>query len=212
MIKIIRENEILIITEEEIKNDSLNKYSNIDILTMKINKESITRINEIIKEKYNYIVFMNKCKLNNELLNYLPIFFINNCNTAIFINELLINPILLECSNVAIDSIGTIEIGILLKHILRNNIKKSNFHFYNEIRKIKKIHNCDNYDIYCLQKNIYHAIEENYCQNSNIRKIQFRLNRSNIIKKTLYKILDDVIYKLKNTNELVFKELISIII
>lgn len=142
----------------------------------------------------------------------MPIYFIDNCCNRLFINELIVNPILIESIKIVLNSIAITETGIILKHILRNNIKENGFNFYRELYKMKKIYKSTNYDIHCFKKNFYHAIEKHYCQNSNIRKIKFKFNKSNIIKKVLYKILDDVIYKLKNTNELVFKEFISIII
>lgn len=136
----------------------------------------------------------------------MPIYFIDNCCNKLFINELIVNPILMEYANLVSDFIGRVEIGVVLKHILRNNIKQDNFNFYKELKEMKKIQNCTGYDIRCFKKNIYHAVEEHYSQGSIIRKIKFRFNKANIIKKLLYKILNNVVYELKNTNSLVFKK------
>lgn len=135
----------------------------------------------------------------------MPAYFIDNCCNRLFINELITNPILMEYASLVSDSIGTIEIGIFLKHILRNNIKQDDFNFYKELNEMKKLHNCSNAIRY-FKKNIYNAVEQHYSQNSLIRKIKFRFNKANIIKKLLYKILDNIIDELKNTNNLVFKK------
>ena len=131
----------------------------------------------------------------------MPIYFIDNCCNKLFINELIVNPILMEYADLVSDSIGTIEIGIFLKHILRNNIKQENFHFYKELNEMRKLYNCSSNNIRCFKKNIYNAVEKHYSQNSIVRKIKFRFNKSNIIKKLLYKILDNVVDELKNTNK-----------
>lgn len=198
----------LIITEDNI-NDSLKKHSNIDVLKIKIDKQLIIKINKDYKENYDYIFFANGCKYSNELVNYLPIYFITN---YLFINECLVNSILMESINGTLNSIRVVEVGIILKHILQNDIKEEKFKFYKEINKLKKIYKCTHYDIYCFKKNICHSIEEHYCSNKILNKIWFKFNRQKIIKKVLYKILEDVIYKMKSTNELVPKEFIGTII
>lgn len=114
--------------------------------------------------------------------------------------------------NENLDASGAIEIGIVLKHILRYDIKENDFNFYKEIKRLKKIYKSTNCDMRCFKKNLYHAIKSHYGPNNILEKIKFKFNKSNIIKKELYKILDVIIYKIKSTNELVLKEFISAII
>lgn len=211
--RIIDDNkQILIITEDDAITDSLNKYSNIDILKIKLDKESARKINENFREKYNYIFFTKVCEFSEEFKNYLPVYFIDNSSNKLFINELIVNPVLRECADIVLSSLSVVEVSIFLKHILKTNIKYDNFHFRHELRQIKMIQNCTNHDIRCFKKSICHSIKIHYSQGSFLRKIKFHIKKSTIIKRAFYKILDNVIDTIKDTNELVFKEFISIIV
>ena len=63
-------------------------------------------------------------------------------------------------------------------------------------------------------KNIYKSIKQHYSHGDFFRKINFEIKKNKIVKMFLYKVLDNIIKDIKkNTNrELVFKELVSIII
>ena len=65
-----------------------------------------------------------------------------------------------------------------------------------------------------IMKNIYKAIKQHYSYGDFFRKINFEIKKNKIVKMFLYKVLDNIIEDIKkNTNrELVFKELVSIII
>lgn len=209
---IIEENLILIITEEKEINDSIKKYRNIDVLNIKNNTASMKEINMEAKEKYSYIFFTNECNLGNELINFLPVFSIDNYCNKLFMNELLVNPIIIDNIKKIIDSNNIIDLATMLKHILKRNIKKEDFVFDNEIRYIKELYNCTDYDMNRFKNKIYNDIEKHYSQDSITRKIKYRMNKDEIVKIALYKLIDIINSNLKNTNELVFKKFISVII
>lgn len=209
---IIEENLILIITEEKEINDSIKKYRNIDVLSIKNNVKSMKEINMEAKEKYSYIFFTNECNLGNELVNFLPVFSIDNCCNKLFMNELLVNPIIIDNIEKIIESNDIIALATMLKHILKRNIKKEDFVFDKEIRYIKELYNCTDYDMNRFKNKIYNDIEKHYSQDSITRKIKYRMNKDKIVKIALYKLIDVINSNLKNTNELVFKKFISVII
>ena len=207
MITIIEENRILIITEDELDNSM--KYSkNIDILKIEIDKKAIQELNRRFKEKYSYIFFTKECIYGKELINFVPSYFMDNLKNKLFINELIVNPLIME--NI-LNYNNVIEIAIILKYILQNEIKQEDFNFSQEMDKIKKLYRCTNNDIYHCKDAVYHAVEKNYVLN-NLAKIEYDSSKDEIVKKVLFKAIDNIIYNLKNTNELVFKEFISVII
>lgn len=208
---IIEENLILIITEKEIK-ELLKENGNIDVLNIREEAKSIKEINMDAKEKYSYIFFTNECNYGNELVNFLPVYSINNCCNKLFINELLVNPIIMESIGKIIDSNDVIELAIMLKHILRKNIKKEDFVFDKEIEYMKELYKSTDYYINCFKNKIYKNIEQHYSQGTITRKVKYRTNKDEIVKTELYKLIDVINDKLKNTNELVFKKFISIIV
>lgn len=208
---IIEENLILVITQEEI-NDSIKKHENIDVLNINIDAKSIKKINMDAKEKYSYIFFTNKCDFGNELIDFLPVFSIDNCCNKLFMNELLVNPIIIDNLEKIIDSTNVIDLAIMLKHILRRNIKKEDFSFEKETKYIKELYNCTDYDINRFKNKIYNDIGQHYSQGAITRKMKYRMNKDEIVKTALYKLIDVINNNLKNTNELVFKKFISIII
>lgn len=215
MITIIVEKKILILTENNI-NNSIKNYiktnKNIDILKIKDDKNSIKEINKSFHEEYDFIFFTKKCMYSKELINFVPIYFINGLKNKLFINELLVNPIIIENIEKIIDHNRITELGLMLKYILQNEIKQEEFDFQQEIEKIKVIYKCDDIIINKFKNAIYTAIVEHYSQGNIIRKINYRFNRDKIVKIALFKLIDAIIYNLKNTNELVFKKFISITI
>lgn len=164
------------------------------------------------KEKYSYIFFTKECDFGNELIDFLPVFSIDNCCNKLFMNELLVNPIIIDNLEKIIDSSNVIDLAIMLKHILRRNIKKEDFAFEKETKCIKELYNCTDYDINRFKNKIYNDIEQHYSQGAITRKIKYRMNKDEIVKIALYKLIDVINNNLKNTNELVFKKFISIII
>lgn len=164
------------------------------------------------KEKYSYIFFTKECDFGNELIDFLPVFSIDNCCNKLFMNELLVNPIIIDNIEKIIDSTNVIDLAIMLKHILKKNIKKENFVFDKEIRYIKELYNCTDYDMNRFKNKIYKDIEKHYSQASITRKIKYKINKDEIVKTALYKLIDVINSNLKNTNELVFKKFISVII
>ena len=59
----------------------------------------------------------------------------------LFINELIVNPLIME--NI-LNYNNVIEIAIILKYILQNEIKQEDFNFSQEMDKIKKLYRCTN--------------------------------------------------------------------
>lgn len=164
------------------------------------------------KEKYSYIFFTNECNCGNELVNFLPVYSIDNCCNKLFINELLVNPIIMENIDRIIHSNDVLELAIMLKHILRNNIKKEDFIFDKEIEYMKELYKSTDYYISYFKNKIYKHIEQYYSQGTITRKLKYRMNKDEIVKTELYNLIDVINNKLKNTNELVFKKFISIIV
>lgn len=197
--------------------NSIKRDKNIEILNINVDAKSIRKINMDANEKYSYIFFTKECDFGNELVNFLPVFSINNCCNKLFMNESIVNPIIIAELEKIIDSNYIVDLAILIKHILRRNIKKEDFVFEEEIENIrekytKELYNCTDYDIVRFKNRIYKAIEQHYSQGNIIRKIKYKMNKDKIVKIALYKLIDVINIKLKNTNELVFKKFISAII
>lgn len=209
---IIEKNLILIITGENKINDLIKGYKNIDVLNIKIDSKSIKEINMDAKEKYSYIFFTKECDFGNELIDFLPVFSIDNCYNKLFMNELLVNPIIIDNLEKIIDSNNVIDLAIMIKHILKRNITKEDFAFEKETESIRKLYNCTEYDIDRFKNKIYDDLGQHYSQGSITRKIKYKMNKDEIVKTALYKLIDVINSNLKNTNELVFKKFISIII
>ena len=107
-----------------------------------------------------------------------------------------------------------IEIGILLKHIIRNAIPKEQFNIEKEVEKIKSFNNYDEEITKIFKTRLYRIIEKYYIRNSFFRTLKYKVNRDRIIKDFIYKVLENIEKDIqKNTNnQLVFKEFFGIII
>lgn len=147
-----------------------------------------------------------------ELKNYIPLNYTKK--NQIFINEILLNPIIISNIEYTINSKEIIEIGILVKHIIKNAISKEQFNFEKEVEKIKKFNNYNEEIIKTFKTRLYKIIEKHYSQNSFFRTLKYKINREKIIKDFMYKLLENIEKDIqKNTNnQLEFKKFFSIII
>lgn len=147
-----------------------------------------------------------------ELKNYIPLNYTKK--NQIFINEILLNPIIISNIEYTINSKEIIEIGILVKHIIKNAIPKEQFNFEKEVEKIKKFNNYNEEIIKTFKTRLYKIIEKHYSQNSFFRTLKYKINREKIIKDFMYKLLENIEKDIqKNTNnQLEFKKFFSIII
>lgn len=209
------ENTILIITEEKYKiaTNISNKEMKIDIWETGINQTIVDKLNTEIYEQYKYIVFTEECKLYAKIHHYVPLNFIPNCKNKIFIQEIFLNPIIIENIGILVDKKYIIEIAIILKHIIKSNGNKEMFNFDKEAEDIRKINNYNMNDILRLKNDIYNSVARHYCQNSKIRLIKFKMNKDDIVKEFLFKVYKNVLQDIKrNTDfELLVKELFEII-
>ncbi len=184
----------------------------IDILETIINKERIKEFNEKANVEYDYIIFYEKINFVVELKNYIPLNYTKK--NQIFINEILLNPIIISNIEDRINNKEIIEIGILLKHIIRNAIPKEQFNIEKEVEKIKSFNNYDEEITKIFKTRLYRIIEKYYIRNSFFRTLKYKVNRDRIIKDFIYKVLENIEKDIqKNTNnQLVFKEFFGIII
>ena len=95
----------------------------------------------------------------------------------------------------------SIQIGIMLRHILRKDIKYNDFDFNQEIKYISDFNKYNKKDSRTLKRNIYDAVKEHYSQNSFLRKIKFLLRKKVIVKKFLFKIYNNIIEDIKFEGE-----------
>lgn len=184
----------------------------IDILETTIDKEIVKGINAKAHEKYDYIIFYEEVKYLTELKNYMPLNYIKK--NQVFISEILLNPIIITNIEDSINSKEIIEIGILIKHIIRNAIPQEKFNLKKEVEKIKVVNNYDDRIMKTFKTRIYKIIEKHYSENSFFRMLKYKMNRDKIVKDFMYKVLANIEKDIqKNTNnQLVFKEFFSIII
>lgn len=209
------EDVILIVTNEELKRKINIVAHKIEILKTKENKELITRLNQSLHDTYKYIVFVDGCISYKELTHYIPINCVNNCQNKIFVNEIAINSIIIDnIKNIDDDDRKIIELAVILKHLLKINITPNEFDLDNEIENIRMLNNFKEINNVMLKKDIYITIKQHYSQGDFFRKINYELKKNKIIKMFLFKTLENIIEDIKkNTNgELVFKELVSIIV
>lgn len=184
----------------------------IDILETTINKEEIKEINAKANGEYDYIIFYEEVKYLVELKNYIPLNYTKR--NQIFINETLLNPIIISNIEYTINSKEIIEIAVLVKHIIRNAIPKEQFNFQKEVEKIRNFNSYNEEIIKIFKTRLYKIIEKHYSQNNFFRILKYKVNRDKIIKDFMYKVLENIEKDIqKNTNnQLVFKEFFGIII
>lgn len=203
---------ILIITKEGNKIAISNENFEIDILECNVNKTIINKLNKELSDKYQYVVFSDEFTAFEDITHYVPVNWFCNCQNRVLMNEISLNPIIIKYINNLINERYMVEVALLLKHIIKCNIKIENFDFDKELENIRRINNCKHDNIIRLKNNIYKAIEQHYCQDSFFRVLKFKIKREKIVKTFLFKVLENINDELKkNTNlELVFKELISV--
>lgn len=205
--------KILILTKEK-KNVAFR------INNAKIQIEIADDFNPIIKkldnelyDSYDYLLFAEKDLKYIYIGHYFPINIDNKNRNQIFINEILYNSIIIDNIKCMVNEEHSIQIGIMLRHILRKDIKYNDFDFNQEIKYISDFNKYNKKDSRTLKRNIYDAVKEHYSQNSFLRKIKFLLRKKVIVKKFLFKIYNNIIEDTKKNTEinLVFKELVGII-
>lgn len=206
---------ILIVTNEELESKINITGYEIEILRAKVDDELIDMLNKSLYDTYKYIVLMDGCTNYRKLTHYIPLNLKNNFQNKIFANEIIINPIIIN--NIKIlsnDDRSIIELAVILKHLLKMNITIEKLNLNNEIKKIGLFNNFEKANTEIFKKNIYRTIKQHYSQGNFFRKINFELNKNKIVRMFLYKTLENINEDIKkNTNrELVFKELVSIII
>lgn len=206
---------ILIVTNEEFKNTiNITNYK-VEVLKTKVDNTLIKKLNKSLYDTYQYIVFVNGCTMYKNLTHYIPINWEENCENKIFVNEVFLNPIIINNIKLFIDDERSIiELAVVLKHIVKTNITIDEFNLSNEIENIRILNNFEKINNDEIMKNIYKSIKQHYSHGDFFRKINFEIKKNKIVKMFLYKVLDNIIEDIKkNTNrELVFKELVSIII
>ncbi len=204
---------ILVLTREKKK-----VVLQVDRATIQIEKtenfdDILKRLDKDLYDSYDFVVFVEERTNTTYIGHYLPLNIENIYRNQIFINELLINSIIIDNIKYLIDEKYTIQIGIMIRHIIRKDIKYNDFNLNNEIKYISNFNRFSNKDSIRLKNNIYDAVKENYCQNSFFRTIKFSLNKDKIVKKFLFKVYNNIIEDTKKNTEinLVFKKLIGII-
>lgn len=206
---------ILIVTNKELKNTiSITNYK-VEVLKTKVDEKLIEKLNKSLYDTYKYIVFVNGCTMYKNLTHYIPVNWEYNCENKIFVNEIFLNPIIINNIKILIDDERSIiELAVVLKHLVKINITIDKFNLSDEIENIRILNNLEKVNNDAFMKNIYKTIKQHYSQGVFFRKINFEFKKNKIVKMFLFKILDNIIEDIKkNTNrELVFKELVSIII
>lgn len=206
---------ILIVTNKELKNTiSITNYK-VEVLKTKVDEKLIEKLNKSLYDTYKYIVFVNGCTMYKNLTHYIPVNWEDNCENKIFVNETFLNPIIINNIKILIDDEKSIiELAVVLKHLVKINITIDKFNLSDEIENIRILNNLEKVNNDAFMKNIYKTIKQHYSQGVFFRKINFEIKKNKIVKMFLFKILDNIIEDIKkNTNrELVFKELVSIII
>lgn len=207
--------KILIVTDQELKNTiSIKKYK-VEILNTKVDEELIKKLNTCWYDTYKYVVFVNGCTMYKNITHYVPINLEEVYANKIFVNETFLNPIIINNIKNLIDNDRiVIEIAVVLKHLVKINTTIDKFNLSDEIENIKMLNNLEDMNNDKVIKNIYKAIKEHYTQKSFLRTINFEIKKHKIVKVFLFKVLKNIIEDIKkNTKgELVFKELVSIII
>lgn len=204
---------ILVITRE--KNNIALEVDNAKIQIEKMENfdDILKRLDKDLYDSYDFVVFAEERTNTTYIGHYLPLNIENIYRNQIFINELLINSIIIDNIKYLIDEKYTIQIGIMIRHIIRKDIKYNDFNLNNEIEYISNFNRFSKRDSIRLKDNIYDAVKENYCQNSFLRTIKFSLNKDKIVKKFLFKVYNNIIEDTKKNTEinLVFKKLIGIV-
>lgn len=208
-------NTILIVTNEELESKINITGYEIEIIKAKVDEKLIDMLNKSLYDTYKYIVFVDGCTNYKKLIHYIPLNLENNFQNKIFVNEIIINPIIIN----NIKSLNNndriiIELAVILKHLLKMNITIEKLNLNNEIEKISLFNNFEKANTEIFKKNVYRTIKQHYSQGNFFRKINFELNKNEIVKMFLFKTLENINEDIKkNTNrELVFKELVSSII
>lgn len=186
-----------------------------------MNKVEMAKKDEIIKkldnewyDSYDFVYFQNKSNLYNYIGHYFPLNLEENHRNQIYINELLINSIIISNIDYLISEEYLYQISIIIRHIIRKDIRKEQFDFNDEIRYICNFNKYKKNESKQLSEDIYNAIKENYCQKSILRLREFKINKDEIVKMFLFKVYNNIIEDIKKNTEidLVFKKLISIAI
>ncbi len=208
------ENAILIVTENKnIIHKNVMNYR-IDIMQSKVNKYLLDTINNNLYDEYKYIIFEEEIKDVNDIKHYCPLNNISNCKNRVFVNQLLINGIILNHIGNIVNKRYLWEVTTLLVYLIKNNLSKKEFYFMEVLEHMEKINNLKLSDILYYKNKIYAAIADIYCYKNSIRKIEYAINKQGIIKKVIYKFLGEIMPDIqKNINEeLVFKEFVGIAI
>ena len=109
----------------------------------------------------------------------------------IYISRELFNIILLE--NVRF-TIGTdrIELLSVLKYIMDEDIKETEFSFNKMCKKLKNINHLSNKDMRKIRITILEIIKTHYSQNNYFRKLNFHVKKNKIIRVFFYKLLKNI--------------------
>lgn len=205
--------KILILTKE--KKDVAFRIDNakIQIIIEDDFNKIIKKLDNELYDRYDYLLFAEKNSKYIYIGHYFPLNIDDKNRNQVYINEILYNSIIINNIKCTIDEKYYVQIGIMLRHILRKDINYNDFDFDQEIKYISDFNKYNRKDSRTLKENIYDAIKENYSQNSVLRKIKFILNKKIIVKKFLFKVCNNIIEDTKKNTKinLVFKELVCII-
>ncbi len=177
--------KILVISEKDETGSILGFV--LDFENTKFNKKIIDEINQKKQGLYDYIIF--HVKNDVELVDYIYYEFFAVKN--IYISRELFNTILLENVKFIVDT-DRIELLSVLKYIMDEDIKETEFSFYKMCKKLKNINHLRNSDMKKIKTIILNTIKDYYSQDNYFRKLNFHIKKNKIVKVFFYKILKNI--------------------
>ena len=177
--------KILVISEKDETGSILGFV--LDFENTKFNKKIIDEINQKKQGLYDYIIFHMKNEM--ELVDYIYYDFFAVKN--IYISRELFNTILLENVKFIVDT-DRIELLSVLKYIMDEDIKETEFFFHKMCQKLKNINHLSNSDMKKIKTIILNTIKDHYSQDNYFRKLNFHIKKNKIIKVFFYKILKNI--------------------
>ena len=130
---------ILVITKE--KNNIALEVDNakIQIERTEIIDDILKRLDKDLYDSYDFVVFLEKKIGYTYIGHYLPLNLDDTYRNQIYINELLVNSIIINNIKYLIDEEYIIQIGIIIRHILRKDIKCNAFNLNKEVEYITNL-------------------------------------------------------------------------
>ena len=173
--------KILIILPKESEKKIIDFCNYESAIMEECEKEELVNVLNKINEIYDYIIFNYDNTLNKEIRHYIPI----ANNNKIFINELLINNIILDELEKTTKKNKKIEVAVILKYVIKNGINKKDF---NLDKIIDDIVNYNNFEAEVKE----HTKKELLDTFKSYNKIMYYINKEYVIKKIIYKVVDNI--------------------